>query len=213
MDLPEGFHKEVIESKESGNFSKSNIPTDPISKGGANFETHVLYVTKDRRIKFKPTLGLGFFALLVFTSFCVIFGFGISGYLKERDMFFFIENFTGTLVGIGFFGISIYLIYKFLEPIVFDKNLNLYHKGFNKNPNVSDGDCVKLSDIIAIQLLGETVHDDDGSFNSFELNLVLKNERRLNVTDHSNLKGLIEDAQILSDYLNVPIWHAESNKT
>ena len=28
--------------------------------------------------------------------------------------------------------------------------------------------------------------------------------------DHGNLKSLIRDAEWLSEFLNVPIWHAES---
>ncbi|MFT4803048.1 MAG: Fe2+ transport system protein B [Psychroserpens sp.] len=55
--------------------------------------------------------------------------------------------------------------------------------------------------------------DKDSSFKSFELNLVLDDSNRLNVIDHVNLKGVTADAETLSAFLNVPIWHASSNKT
>ncbi len=35
---------------------------------------------------------------------------------------------------------------------------------------------------------------------------------RFNVVDHGNLKSLIRDAEWLSEFLNLPIWHAESSK-
>jgi Fe2+ transport system protein B len=57
------------------------------------------------------------------------------------------------------------------------------------------------------------VTDKDSSFKSFELNLVLDDSNRLNVIDHVNLKGVTADAETLSAFLNVPIWHASSNKT
>ena len=43
--------------------------------------------------------------------------------------------------------------------------------------------------------------------------LVLEDGTRRNVVDHGSLKTIIDDAHIVSEFLNVPIWHAESNKT
>ena len=48
--------------------------------------------------------------------------------------------------------------------------------------------------------------------NSFELNLVLENLKRVHVIDHNNLQGLLDDAEILCAYLNAPLWHAKSSE-
>ncbi|WP_092447345.1 hypothetical protein [Winogradskyella sediminis] len=68
-----------------------------------------------------------------------------------------------------------------------------------------------MKSIVAIQIIGEYVQSDDGSYKSFELNLVLDDASRRNVVDHGNLKSIIKDAEMLSAFLNIPIWHAGSN--
>lgn len=72
---------------------------------------------------------------------------------------------------------------------------------------------MSLKSIVAIQIIGEHVPTDDGSYKSFELNLVLEDSSRKNVVDHGNLKSIISDAEILSDFLNIPIWHAGTIKS
>ena len=47
---------------------------------------------------------------------------------------------------------------------------------------------------------------DKSSYYSYELNLVLEDGARLNVVDHGDLKALQADAEILSEYLQVPVW-------
>jgi len=39
--------------------------------------------------------------------------------------------------------------------------------------------------------------------------LVLEDASRVNVRDHGKIKTLIIDAKTLSEFLNIPIWHAE----
>ena len=70
-----------------------------------------------------------------------------------------------------------------------------------------------MSRIVAIQIIGEVITSKDGRYKSFELNIVLDDSKRLNVIDHGNIKGVTADAQTLSTFLNVPIWHAGSNKS
>ena len=81
--------------------------------------------------------------------------------------------------------------------------------------NIKTQDILKhqfpLAKIVALQIIGEHIRDEDGSFNSFELNLVLTDNSRRNVIDHINLKAIIKDAKDLSNFLNVPIWHATSH--
>jgi hypothetical protein len=57
-------------------------------------------------------------------------------------------------------------------------------------------------------LLREFVQGNKNSYDSYELNLVLRDGRRLNVIDHGTLHAIREDARILADYLGVSIWDA-----
>lgn len=66
-----------------------------------------------------------------------------------------------------------------------------------------------LEDIHALQLLSEYCRGGKKrSYYSYELNLVLRNGRRINVMDHGDCKKLREDAQTLSEFLDKPVWDA-----
>ena len=80
---------------------------------------------------------------------------------------------------------------------------------FMQASNVHD-----LRDVQAIQLIRETVRSgNSGStyksrYYSYELNLVLRDATRLNVTDHGSLRVIRADAELLAHYLSVPVWDA-----
>ena len=64
---------------------------------------------------------------------------------------------------------------------------------------------VKLIDISAIQLLKEKVVDSDGDFYSYEINLVMKKGKRINVVDHGNEKAATSQAKRLATFLKIPL--------
>lgn len=184
----------------------------PLSKGGSNFETHVLFKKNNSELVIKPTLGLALF-VAVFTTFSICFtGFPLYKLIHNKTDSWEFNRLLFIAVGLVFFCVSIYLLFNYFSPHGFDKASNRYYRGFKSIKTKMSVD-ISLKTIVAIQLIGETVSDEDGSFKSFELNIILNNAERLNVMDHSNLRGIINDAETLSEFLNVPIWHAESNKT
>lgn len=65
---------------------------------------------------------------------------------------------------------------------------------------------LRLSEIHALQLLGERVRGHKTWFTSYELNLVLHSGQRVNVVDHGNLDRLYSDAKNLSALLDKPLW-------
>ena len=67
---------------------------------------------------------------------------------------------------------------------------------------------IKLEDIHAIQLISEYISGEKSSYYSYELNLVLKDAGRINVIDHGNDGVIINNAKILSRFLDVPVWDA-----
>ena len=60
----------------------------------------------------------------------------------------------------------------------------------------------------AIQLIREHVRGSKNSYYSYELNLITKDLNRWNVTDHGNLRAIRMHAQVLGDYLGIPVWDA-----
>ena len=66
-------------------------------------------------------------------------------------------------------------------------------------------------DVHALQLLDEQVTSTDSDnraseYISYELNLVLKNGKRVSVMDHGDEKEIKRSAKQLSEFLSVPVW-------
>ena len=115
------------------------------------------------------------------------------------------ENLGLILAGAIFAAVTGVMLVDFFKRIYFDKRNNRFYK-FKFRDKVE----TELSRIVAIQVIGEIVKSKKNRFNSFELNLVLDDASRINVMDHGNLKGILDDATLLSEFLEIPIWHAES---
>ncbi|WP_179347878.1 hypothetical protein [Winogradskyella pacifica] len=214
MDLPEGFHKEVIEARENvlsnTNSTESKVSTSPFKPGGASFKTNVLIQASPSKLTYKPSIGAALFSFIFLAV-----GLGVLFYALFPLFQSHIESVSISwilvLFGLIFFGAGAFMFYK---PRVFDKQQGLYYttyafKGYQSKRKLSK-DYLSLQSIIAIQIIGEHVKSDDGSYKSFELNLVLEDASRRNVVDHGNLKAIINDAEMLSEFLNIPIWHASS---
>lgn len=187
---------------------KKTIDTTPCYNGGASFKTHTLKKTSNG-YAFNASIGAVLFAVLFALVGLGFFSYGIYKIISGSVL----KDILLILFGALFLAIGVYVLIMFLRPRVFNKNSNYYYKGFRKNVNRKTKNYVPLNRIIALQLIGETISSDNESYKSFELNLVLDDATRLNVVDHGNLKKLIIDTEVLSDFLNIPIWHAESNKT
>ncbi len=94
-----------------------------------------------------------------------------------------------------------------VKPIVFDKTTGVYWKGWKQSWAEKFGNSVSLKDIYALQIIPkEITYRKRGSIELFELNLILKNKKRLRVIDHENLKNLSLDADKLARFLGVPLW-------
>ncbi|REE25627.1 hypothetical protein DFQ09_102218 [Winogradskyella pacifica] len=215
MDLPEGFHKEVIEARENvlSNTTESKVSTSPLKPGGANFKTNVLIQASPSKLTYKPSIGAALFSFIFLAV-----GLGVLFYALFPLFQSHIESVSIPwfliLFGLIFSGAGGFMFYLFYKPRVFDKQQGLYYttyafKGHQSKRKLSK-DYLSLQSIIAIQIIGEHVKSDDGSYKSFELNLVLEDASRRNVVDHGNLKAIINDAEMLSEFLNIPIWHASS---
>jgi hypothetical protein len=222
MDLPEGYHREVIEARESSeaiDFTDSRVEivadTKPLNSGGASFKTHKLVKISSSKLAYRPT----FFNVLFCSTFFIIglsvIAFYVFAYFQllsipyPKSWFMLIFGSIFSLVG-GYF------CYTSFMPRVFDKQLGIYYKTYTFNfhsTRIDSKSQITLKSIIAIQIIGEHIKSKDGSYKSFELNLVLDDKSRRNVVDHGNIKSIVDDAHVLRDFLNVPIWHEKTHRT
>ncbi|MFC0604343.1 hypothetical protein [Winogradskyella pulchriflava] len=184
---------------------KKYTSTEFMYSGGASFKTHKAK-QETNAFKFVPTLKFA-----MYTSMYLLLSVGCFYTGKHL---FFIDS-PISIIGLLLLGASLvflfgffYFLKDYLKSIVFSKNLNYYYKGFINIKFLRD-DKVDLNNIAAIQILGEITSEALAPFNSFELNLVLKDSERVHIIDHSNLKSIIDDANNLSKFLDVPIWTNE----
>ncbi|WP_179319735.1 hypothetical protein [Winogradskyella helgolandensis] len=218
MDLPKGFHKEVIEvrgnSLNNKASIKSKVSTSPLKYGGASFKTNVLIQANPSKLIYKPSIGAAIFSFIFLAVGLGVLFYALFPLFQSQIESVSIPWFL-ILFGLIFSGAGGFMFYIFYKPRVFDKQQGLYYTTYqfklHKSRRQHSEDYLPLKSIVAIQIIGEHVQSDDGSYKSFELNLVLDDASRRNVVDHGNLKSIINDAEMLSAFLNVPIWHAGSH--
>ena len=183
----------------------------PAKGGGASFTTRRLVQVHPDRPEFRPTLGARAF-YLVFLLVGLGVGIGVPVH----------EGLTGTLTigsltfplvfGLIFATAGGLMYYFGTKPIRFDKSSGYYWRG-RKDPSLplagaAPKDSVRIEEIHALQILSEYCSGGDSSYYSYELNLVLKDGSRMNVVDHGKYDRLLEDAEVLANFLDVPIWDA-----
>ena len=100
---------------------------------------------------------------------------------------------TFSLFGAG----TLWWLYS--KNVLFDKKQGAY---------IFRGKSFPLREVHAIQLIREYCSGgaNNSSYLSFEMNLVLKNGERFNVTDHNSLGAIRFDSKKLSEYLDIPVW-------
>lgn len=179
----------------------------PLNSGGANFQTQQLLARGEQ--------GWIVTATWRFVLLCSLFG-AIGGPLGLGIAFAELDKGAKALIpltmGLVFIGISWALV-RFAAPRkCFDRRVGWYWQG---REGLTDqqryalqerGKAAPLHEIRAVQVLAELVTDSEApSYNSYELNLVLRSGQRLNVMDHGKRDVLVADAERLARWLDVPL--------
>lgn len=118
-----------------------------------------------------------------------------------------IESFKDVLfplaVSGGFFFIGLLSLYKFAQPMVFDRQSGYFWQGFNgaKLPNMVFRNAKPLTRIHALQVL-----PGNNRNSGFELNLVMTDRSRINLMEHRCPRALSSNANRLAEFLQVPVW-------
>ncbi|KAA3640080.1 MAG: hypothetical protein DWP95_09270 [Proteobacteria bacterium] len=177
----------------------------PLKPGGSNFGTHYLVKPESggRLMMFKPTKGglaFGFvflligMAILVYMAWHMVNGQGL-------ELFW-----VGLLIGLPFSVAGIFLIRWLYKPRVFDLVSRDFYSGFKKPDSHRQDKLADLNRVKALQLITEKVKANKNRYNSYELNLILDDGRRVAVVDHGNFEQILLDAEQLAKALQVPLW-------
>ena len=186
----------------------------PKKSDGASFRTHKIVRSFGTRLVFRLSLGAKlFFSLFLLIGLGVLVGGVVVAVNGSENV---LVPIFMCISGAVFVVTSSSTFYVMNKPVVFDKDAGYFWKG-RRSPrlhlmgNASKG-FVRLHDIHAIQLVTEVCvsnsNKNPSSYYSYEINIVLKDARRVNIIDHGNLSHIREDAQALSTFLEVPMWDA-----
>lgn len=207
--------------KPAGAIYKDPVPIDPTRFGdpvalntewtpgrndGASFCTHRLVRVNPQKMEFRMTASTKalFYVFLVAGIIMLLYVF--SGHWSAFPL----------CLGLGFTLVGGGLLYFKAAPLVFDKSAGMFLKGRTKAGQVPDHDnpknMVALDSVHALQLLSKYVPAKKPYY-THELNLVLKNGKRLTVISHADKSRIREDAQTLSGFLNTPVWDAIDDDT
>ena len=177
----------------------------PMKSGGANFKTNILKQKSPSQYAFQLSKGG-----ILFTGLFGVIGTGVSiGGL--------IALLSGEVVALFFlfvgliFTVASFFLYRTMgTPIYFDSSMGMIWKGKNQ-PKLAGNQqdkqrVIYFNEVHAIQIISERVRSKNGSYSSYEINLVLGDSSRFHLVDHGNYAQIQTDSEILSGILGKPIW-------
>lgn len=182
----------------------------PAAGGGASFRTHRLVETGPGRLQFRATLGMTLFAL-VFIAAGGFAAFVATHAVAGQPDAAWWERLLPLAFGGVFAMVGGVMLAFSRRTIMFDRGSGWFWKGWREpvapGPDAGKRAC-RLTEVHALQLLKEHVRGNKSSYWSYELNLVLRDGRRINVVDHGNVERLREDASRVASFLGCRIWDA-----
>ncbi|MFP5307349.1 MAG: hypothetical protein ACLGI7_16190 [Gammaproteobacteria bacterium] len=190
----------------------ARVEWKPASPGGTNIRTRKLVEAAPGRLELRPSAGI-----LVFGGVFLLVGLGVMAIgvvpMWTRGFELSPEQLMPGLMGLVFASVGAALIYFSARPVVFDRASGRFWIGREPPPTIGAASGPKsgrLLDVHALQLLAEHVRGNKSSYWSYELNLVLRDGTRINVTDHGDLQQLRADAQRLAATFGWKVWDAAS---
>lgn len=182
----------------------SNTYWQPMHRGGANFQTHILIEQAHDQLLLKSSgqmkMFFGVFILLGLNGMV----FSMLKFVQRKGLDFALSHpleTLGSLLSVGLLFVILGLVFSTLFGslnTLFDKRT-----GQLSNKNVS----VPLNKIHALQIIEEIAGGSEGGiFKSYELNAVQKDGERIHLMDHGHYVAINADAEKLAEFLSVPIW-------
>ncbi|MEE4252109.1 MAG: hypothetical protein V2I38_16090 [Alcanivoracaceae bacterium] len=187
----------------------STADWSPLQRGGSSFASYRRQVSANR-FGWRPTLmvwALG--GLFAAPALLVLVALLAQGEVRPSEP----ASWILPVLALLFIGFGIQVVRRHKVPLVFDRLQGWFWRGTPRSNSTADiavlADAVKLADIHAVQLIGGQMgHGTHASWRTFELNLVLRDGRRLPLITHGSLRVLRDDASQLAEWLSRPLWDA-----
>lgn len=188
----------------------------PLKRGWTNIKSHDLIIDNNWNYLFQvkwffPILFLIMFSIPLIATSIIIASDFITKKTLSWDM---IWDFFGQIIFSFIFLAPAWILFYFLyRSYIFDfqngyfydtrlakKLFELLHQEKYKNK------IIPISEIYAIQIISERVHGKNTTYTSYELNMILKDSRRVNVIDHGNIEEIRKNADELANKLWVKVY-------
>jgi len=196
--------EELAKSMSNDSIVKGSEIWESIASKSSSFYTQRLVKYSNGMIKVRPTLRQILFNLRFILS-------GLFAILMAFILFAIVESYISILpVVVG--GTFLWFGLKNIEQreiVIFDLN----KAQFLKKEDNHDRRLIPFTQIHGLQLMQVFNRDsrmnlgDSDMYDSYELNLILKNGDRINIMSHGDKNAIIIDTKKLAAYLSVPIWH------
>jgi hypothetical protein len=171
----------------------------PVSLGGTSFKDAKLDA-KNNAVIVSPSLQSYlfefFFQVLIWGALFFITSIVLND--KSGDAVNVII--TLSIVCLTFSAIVRFIFYRIRKIHNFDKDLGFYYSG--KKLDTNSG--VKLSEIELLHLISKDIYSSGKSYTSFELSFCTLDGLRVMVMNHGDRHKIKMDAEILSNFLDVP---------
>lgn len=157
---------------------------------------------RSHRVKFndnvaylKPTISSLLFCVIYIVVGLFLLALAIMVYVQNNQIDLTI--FLGGLgISIATFGFT--LIKPFIKQVIFDKNTGKFKNNVDRS--------VKIENIVSLQIVNKMITSKHGlSYPCYELNMLTKNGRRINILNHNDLEQLKTDAEKLAVFLSVEL--------
>lgn len=163
-------------------------------KKGPKFRSHTIVFT-DEKAHLKPTWSALIFCLIYVVVGLFLLGLAAAVYRNNQqvDLVIFLSV-VGT--SIATFGMT--LLQPFLKNISFNKTTGVFTNHSERS--------LKLKNITSLQITNKMITSKHGiSYPCYELNVLTKYGRRMNILNHNDLQQMEIDAEQLSLFLDVEL--------
>jgi len=161
---------------------------------GPKFRSHKV-IFDDNVADLKPTVSSLLFCVVYIVVGVFLLVLAGLVYIKNNQVDFMI--FLGGLgIAITTFGFA--LIMPFVKQVTFDKNRGTFKNNIDRS--------VKMENIVSLQIINKMITSKHGlSYPCYELNMLTKNGRRINILNHNDLEQLKSDSEQLAEFLSVEL--------
>lgn len=161
---------------------------------GPKFRSHKI-IFNENVADLKPTISSLLFCVVYIVVGLFLLTLAAIVYIKNQQLDFAI--FLGGFgIAITTFGFA--LIMPFVKQVTFDKNRGSFKNNIDRK--------VKIKNIVSLQILNKMITSKNGiSYPCYELNMLTKNGRRINILNHNDINQLKEDAEKLAKFLSVEL--------